>query len=62
MSQPAFPMNETDKMPAIKEWANCPKCGWHYKQSVLDHCPMCRHSWRVPVSYQQPPYEAPTLD
>jgi hypothetical protein len=46
---------------SIREWANCPKCGWHYKQSKLDQCPMCRHPWRVPKSYQQPPYEPPTL-
>lgn len=42
-------------------WGNCPKCGWFYKQDKLDHCPMCRHAWRIPVSYQQPVYESPQL-
>jgi hypothetical protein len=44
-------------------WANCPdrKCGYFYKQTILDRCPACRHKWRVPVSYQQPDYEPPSL-
>ena len=45
-----------------REWANCPKCGWHYKQIKLPECPMCRHPWRMHVGYQQPPYEGPSLD
>lgn len=42
-------------------WGNCPKCGWFYLQTKLDHCPMCRHPWKLPVAYQQPEYEPPTL-
>lgn len=42
-------------------WGNCPGCGYFYKQSALEHCPMCRHSWRVPKSYTQPEYEGPGL-
>jgi predicted Zn-ribbon and HTH transcriptional regulator len=59
-------MNEIDEQhrPPAKEWNNCPvrKCGYFYKQSVLDQCPMCKHPWRLPPSYTQPPYEPPTLE
>jgi predicted Zn-ribbon and HTH transcriptional regulator len=59
MSQPDS--NREDK-PPVKEWGNCKKCGWYYKQSKLDICPMCRHPWRQPVGYNQPKYEPPTLE
>ena len=62
MSERASMTEPNDQKLAVKEWANCPKCGWHYKQAKLDDCPMCRHPWRVKIGYQQPPYEAPTLD
>jgi hypothetical protein len=55
-------MTYAPNQPVAKEWDNCPNCGWYYKQSVLDQCPMCRHPWRKPKSYQQPPYEPPTLE
>lgn len=42
-------------------WGNCPKCGYFFKQRVLEHCPMCRHEWKRPVAYQQPEYESPGL-
>lgn len=49
--------------PALEDvWANCPKCGWHYKQSKLSDCPMCRHPWRLPVPFAQPPFEGSNLD
>lgn len=51
-----------EKPKPSKDWNNCPKCGWFYKQSVLDRCPMCRHDWRKQVGYQQPPYEGPGLE
>lgn len=54
-------MTDTTPQQPVKEWANCPKCGWHYKQSKLDACPMCRWEWRRGKFYQQPPYEAPGL-
>jgi predicted Zn-ribbon and HTH transcriptional regulator len=55
-------MMEETKAPPVKEWANCPKCGWHYKQAKLETCPMCRYAWRLgKPGYQQPPYEPPTL-
>lgn len=54
-------MNQPEPKP-VREWNNCPKCGWYYKQSVLDICPMCRHPWRQPVGYQQPQYESPGLE
>lgn len=53
-------MPSTPQQP-VKEWANCPKCGWHYKQAKLEFCPICRHPWRQAVGYKQPPYEPPTL-
>lgn len=43
-------------------WNNCPKCGWAYLQSKLQQCPMCRHEWRFPPGYAQPPYESPALE
>lgn len=45
-----------------KEWANCKKCDWFYKTSVLDMCPMCHHEWRKYLSYEQPQYESPSLE
>lgn len=62
--KPVFPDLERERVKKAlesKEWACCPKCTWFYKQSVLEKCPMCRHPWRVAVSYEQPPFEAPSL-
>ena len=44
-------------------WGNCPvtKCGYFYKQRVIEECPVCRHPWRSRVGYTQPPYEPPSL-
>ena len=57
MSEPA------SKHPLVAQgWGNCPKCGYFYKQQKLDECPMCHHAWRVPVGYNQPPYEKPGLE
>lgn len=50
------------EVPPQEVWDNCPKCGWFYKQSKLDICPMCRHPWRIRVSYTQPPFEGPDLE
>lgn len=58
MSEPA----SKHKHPLVAQgWGNCPKCGYFYKQSKLDDCPMCHHPWRLIVGYQQPAYEPPTL-
>lgn len=43
-------------------WGTCPKCDWFYHQSIIERCPMCRHPWKLPVGYQQPPYESPGLE
>ena len=43
-------------------WKNCPACGYYYNHKILELCPACRHSHSVPVSYNQPAYESPTLD
>ena len=55
-------MNEPASTKAAREWGNCPKCGYFYKQQKLDECPMCHHAWRIPVGYNQPPYEKPGLE
>lgn len=63
-AKPVFPDLErerTMKALASKEWRNCPKCGWFYKMTALSNCPMCRHPWRVAVSWDQPPFESPSL-
>jgi hypothetical protein len=44
------------------DWGNCPSCDYFYKFAVLQECPLCRHPWRLPKSYQQPPYETPGLE
>lgn len=64
--EPKFPDLHLEKMlEQIKSklWANCPnpECGWFYKQSVLERCPMCRHPWKLGKKYIQPPYEGPSL-
>jgi uncharacterized paraquat-inducible protein A len=43
-------------------WGNCPNCDWFYRQKDRPECPMCRHPHALPKSYQQPPYENPTLE
>ena len=55
-------MNNQDSSTIVKEWNNCPKCGWFYKQSKLETCPMCRHAWKNKVGFTQPSYESPAFD
>lgn len=62
--QPQFPDIQRERvLQALKskEWACCKKCDWFYKTSVLEKCPMCRHPWRVSISYNQPPFESSSL-
>ena len=42
-------------------WGNCPKCGYFFRKSKLDLCPACKHPHALPVSYDQPAYESPSL-
>lgn len=45
-------------------WGNCTNrtCGYFFKREMLPACPMCRHLWRNPPPYEQPPYESPSLN
>src|SRR5262245_47237940 len=45
MTTSKLTMNE---QASIKEWDNCPKCGWFYKIIKLELCPMCRHAIAEP--------------
>lgn len=61
---PKFPDKEREtvaKALKSKEWGNCPKCDWFYKQAVIEKCPMCHHPWRAGKLFKQPPYESSSL-